>query len=360
MTTVNRSELVGALRAISVAAGGLKSLPVLSNVAIEVEGDNLQLTGTNLDTYVRRLVPFTGDPIEPLTVNAKAFGDFAQGFSGEKVTLKVDDKKLRVTSGKQRATLGTIKIDEFPAWPSMEGAASFTLTRDQFDAVVRRVSTFAASDIARPILTGVHVKGADGKVRFEAADNYRVGILTIEHDVTLEAIIPATTLQGVLKVVEGDDISVTIASNGVMFSGLRGVMKSRLIEGMYPNVDTIVPTTFKNTLLLDPDDLADAAKLAEIAAAVNIVKGELADDGLRLSSKDDDREFDTTLDVTVGAVEEGKITFALNARFLRAIAAAFDDSPQVEFGYNGALAPMSFSDPKDGSFQAVVMPVRAQ
>lgn len=359
MTTVNRQHLVAALRAVRVAAGGTKSLPVLENVAIESVGDQLQLTTTNLDTYVRRHVAFTGDPLPNTTVNAKSLHDFVSGFSAADVKLVLDDKKLRLTSGKNRASINTIPFDDFPAWPSLsDNAVSFTLTRDQFEAVGKRVASFASSDTGRPILMGVHVRGNGTSIQFQAADNYRIGVLTIEHQATLDAVLPAAIFGAVVKAVEGDDIQIAVASNGAMFASDQGMITSRVIDGMFPNTEAVLPKEFKSRLLVDPDDLLDAGKLAALASAADIVKFELVDEGLHAFSKDYDREFDTTMDATVSADGEKKVNFALNARFVSAIAAAFPSSPGVEIGWGGALAPVAFRDPNDPTFLAVVMPVR--
>lgn len=360
MTTVNRQELVAALRAVRTAAGGTKSLPVLNNVAIEVVEDQLQLTATNLDVYVRRHIPFAGSAIGATTVDAKSFADFATGFSGKDVSLKLDGNKLRLTSGKNRASLAVISADEFPAWPSLaDNAVSFTLTREQFEAVVKRVASFASPDFnARPILTGVHIRGNGETVRFAAADNYRVGVLTIDHAATIEAVLPAVTLAAVVKSLEGDEISVTIASNGAMFHSKVGLVMTRLIEGNFPNIEPVIPTAFKSTLLVDPEDLHEAAKLASLASVTSIVKFNLTDAGLHVHSEEMDRDFDTTLDATLNAEGEKDVHFALNTKYVAATAAVFPDSPTVEIGYGGPLAPVTFRDPADSSFLAVVMPVR--
>ena len=81
-------------------------------------------------------------------------------------------------------------------------------------------------------------------------------------------------------------------------------------------------------------------------------------EGLHLFAKDYDRDFETTLAATVSVEAPDDIKFALDQKYVNAIAAAFNDSPQVEVGYGGTLAPVSFTDPADPTFRAVVMPVR--
>ena len=357
MTTVNRSELVTALRAVRVAAGGTGMLPILANVKIESINNAIFLTTTNLEVYAQRQIGFKGDPLPAVTVPAKAFTDFAGGFSGDNVSLAVDGPKLRLTSGRQKASLNVTDADEFPAFAQLDSAASFTVTREEFDSIVGRVVGFAAKDTARPILTGVQLRGDGNTIRAVAADNYRVGVLTLDHQAEVDIVIPATSLQAAAKVLGGAYVSVTTDGRVVMFSGESGVVISRLIEGQYPNIDPVLPSNFTASILLGQEEFESAAKLAAMAGTVT-VKFEQVDDGLRMYASDFDRDFDTTLAVTLSVDAPKDIRFALAPNFVSAIASVFGDSTHVEAGYSGPLQPVDFRDPTDASFRAVVMPVR--
>lgn len=366
-TIVNRNAFVTALRAVRPVVGSRPSLPVLNNVAIEVQDgspDSLALTTTNLDVYARRYVTFEGDALKSTTVDAKALADFAAGFSGDKVTLVLDGKRLRLSSGRQKASLAIVDPENFPSWPTLEdGAKSFTLTRDELNGVLRKVVPFAAANQSRPILTGVDVSGDGEKIRFAAADNYRVGVLTIDHAATLQAIIPAASLSLVGKVIEGTELSITVDSRAVMFASDDGILISRQIEGQFPNIDPVMPTSFKATALVSQEEFLAATRLAGLASAL-IVKVEEASDGLRVFASQEDRDFDTTVEAAIsipeqeGDEEKATVTFALSQPFLNEVASLLSDSTVVEIGCNGPLAPVAFQDPADPTYRAVIMPVR--
>lgn len=366
-TTVERLPLVNALRALRAIAGTNPALPILANVAIRPHGNVLILTTTNLEVYAERQVTFSGDALPHITVPVKPFSDFASGFSGDTITLDVDEKsdksggsKLRLSSGRHTAKLSIMDADEFPVFPSLDSANSFTITREEFDGVVERIGGFAASDTSRPILTGVAVRGNGENIRFAAADNYRVGVLYLDHNTNLsEIVVPATSLVAAQKVLGGAYVSITTDSRVIMLTSESGTVLSRLVEGQYPNIDPILPSSFKVTLLISQDDLAQTAKLAALANA-EVVRTEENDDGLRVFASDYDKEFDATLEATFGLRDgdKEKVRFALNSKFFLAIASVFADSTVVEVGYGGPLSPVAFRDPEDQTFRAVVMPVR--
>lgn len=360
-TTVNRSALVNALRALRPIAGNNPALPILNNVAITVQNGALTLTTTNLDVYAQRRVMFEGDDLPAITVPAKAFADFAGGFSGDTIKLDVDGKKLRLTSGRNKATLAIIDADEFPVFATLDSAHSFTITREEFDTIVERVAGFAATDTARPILTGVQVRGSGESIRFAAADNYRVGVLYLDHTSELpEIVVPAASLAAAQKVLAGAYVNLTTDGRTLMLTSESGLVLSRLIEGNYPNIDPILPSSFSVTLLISQDEFAQSAKLASLANA-DIVKAEENEGGLRVFASDYDKEFDSTLEATFGLRgddDKENVRFALNSKFFLAIASVFGNSTTVEVGYGGPLASVAFRDPDDQTFRAVVMPVR--
>lgn len=360
-TTVDRASLLSALRALRPLATNTQ-IPVLANIAITSDEGSLELVATNLDQFGKRVVAFEGEPLD-VTVPAKALSDFAGAMSADTLTMELDEKKskLKIKAGRQQATLATITRDEFPPFPSLgEESHSFTVTRDEFDANIRRVIGFAATDQARPILTGVAVQGNGERIQFVAADNYRIGVATVDHPAKLEAVVPAVAFSHAAKVLEGDHVSITVDTGRMaMLSSDHGVLVTRLIEGTYPNISPVLPTSSKATMLVDQAELEQTMKLASIASSL-VVKFDEVEGGLRVHAEEHDRAFDTTMEATFGADKEGEVLFALSEKYMSAIAAVFGESSTVEIGWTTPLQPVAFRDPDDPTFRAVIMPVRVE
>lgn len=356
-TIVHRTTLLDALRALRPVAGTNPTLPVLANVSLTSDEGSLTLTTTNLEVAGRRYVPFTGDPLPAITAPVKTFGDFVAGFTGDEVKLDVDGNKLRLTCGRQKASIGTIGAENFPAFPSLDSAKAFTLTEDEWVRAVVRVAGFAAKDVSRPILTGVQVKGDGDRIRFAAADNYRVGVATVEHQATVNIVIPAASIGLVTKVCGGGDVTIATDGRVAAISGINGSLVTRLIEGQYPNIDGVLPNNQPVSVLVAHDEFAAAAKLALVASDI-VTKFEVVDDGLRLYSSDADKEFDTTLEATVGGSAEGSVVFALKTSFVVDAASVLSDATSVELLWSQKLAPVELRDHDDPTFRAVIMPVR--
>lgn len=355
---VNRLALNDALKALRVVASTNAIVPVLQNVCLDPASTNtLILSANNLEVFGERKVPYTGTgPLPACTVNAKAFSDFVAAFSGDEVTLKLDGEKLRVSSGKQRASLPIIDRSEFPERPQLTEGANVTFPRDTFDRIVARTVPFASTGNDRPILTAVNVDSTAERLRFAAADNYRVGIVTLPSNGILFSVnIPAASLGLVSKIVQGEEITLILNDRLVTFVGYQSEMTSRVIEGQFPAIEGVLNGLGVQPILMSREELSAAMRLASIASVL-VTKFATTDDGLKVTATDFDKEFETTVDATVGV--EGAASFALNPKYVVSVLSALGDSSEVEVLYGSRLAPVTLRDPDDATFKAVIMPVR--
>ena len=150
-------------------------------------------------------------------------------------------------------------------------------------------TTFAAaSDEARPILTGVLCRFEGDQLTLAAADNYRIAVKTIPTLDPVEetsVVIPARSLNELSRVLADIDDPVDVvlarASNQVLFH-LEGIdLVSRLIDGQFPNYQQVLPKGHTTRAVLDREELLKAVRLAALiaSAAANIVKLQVGVDG---------------------------------------------------------------------------------
>ena len=357
-TTVNRQEFVSALRALS-AVGSTSLIPVLSNVLLDGKDGILTITANNLEMQARRRIPYSGDPIYT-TAPAKKITDFANNFTGDDLDLSVDAGKLRLSSGKRKASAPIIDPDEFPTW-KLEGepTASFAIQHDQLARGVQRVQ-HAVSDGkgGRVILTAIHIKSqGDGTLLFESADNYRLARAT--EDVQADAFevnATAASLKAVGRILPEDEIRVTITPRGISFESEGAELLSRMIEGQYPNTDPVFPTQFPTTVTVSLDALESAVKLAGIANE-NVLDLSLVDGALVVKAAlQGEGDSEDTIEASVQG--ESELTVRLRPKYVTDTLAALGDSTSVEIGYNSATAPIRMKAPDDESFATVLMPIR--
>ena len=183
----------------------------------------------------------------------------------------------------------------------------------------------AASDEARPILTGVLAQFEGDQLTLAAADNYRIAVKTIPIlDAVPETsvVIPARALNELARVLADidDPVEIVLAGgrNQVLFH-LEGVdLVSRLIDGQFPNYQQVVPKEHTTRAVLDREELLRAVRPAALIAheSANIVKLQVGGDGEPGITVSANAEVGDHVGQVEAAVEGDGTTIAFNARYL--------------------------------------------
>jgi len=176
---IEAQVLAGAMRHIASIVRP-STLPILSNVRIEAKGDVLQLTSSDMDVELTRIVSLTRGGNMTTTVNAKRLHDMAQSLDpGARITLsEVDADRLEVKSGRSRWQLPMIDVGDFPSIdfkPDNTCPVAGPEFRAAIDRVIGSVLTDKAA-AARPSLGGVFMHDCDGTIGLAASDGNRLAV----------------------------------------------------------------------------------------------------------------------------------------------------------------------------------------
>lgn len=362
-----QENLARGLSTVSRAVSSRSTLPVLANVLLRTEDAGLKLTGTNLEIGITAWVPGRIETEGATTIPARLLTDLVATLpSSEKVDLELQGTDtLHVRCGRFATHVKGIDADEFP---SIQTAGERPTTRIS-QRVLRRAlaeTTFAAAtDEARPILTGVLARFEGDRLTLAAADNYRIAVRTIDVLDPVEAVsvvVPARSLHEVERVLADTDDPVELvlaqARNQILFH-LDGVdIVSRLIDGQFPNYQQVLPAGHATRAEFDREELLRAVRPAALIASssANIVKVQVGGDGHGVVVTAAADVGDYTGEVEA-AVEGDPTTIAFNARYLNDVLGNLT-ADRFALELNGPLSPGVFRPVGDSAYVHVVMPVR--
>ena len=368
---VLKENLVKALSIVNKAISIKPTLPILSNILLKTENNQLKLSATNLELG---LVVTLGAKIEQegeITIPGKLLTEFINSLTTEKIELVLKDNNLIVKTDKTHASFTTSSTSDFPPFPDVpKNGKTFPINKIK-EAILRTVFA-SSSDESRPVLTGIKTIISSGIMSFTATDGYRLSINKVEitdKKENLEIILPATSLLEVIRIAEilkAEEVGFFIIENKnqVVFT-LSGVnIFTRVIDGEFPNVEKIIPVEFKTKVTIDRDQLFQSVKTTSLFArgAANIVKIKVEKDGLRLSANTPQVGSDE--DYVEAKVEGEEMEIAFNYRFLLDLLNNFPEE-SVIFESSGSLNPGVFKPVNTkqstiGSFLHLIMPVRVQ
>ena len=154
---ISREALLKPLQLVSGVVERRQTLPVLSNVLLVLNNDELSLTGTDLEVeLVGRTRVATAHTHGAVTVPARKLLDICKSLSDDAmVEVSLDEKKLLVKSGRSRFTLVTLPSSEFPNVEEEPDTFSLTLPQKKLGELIDSTSFAMAQQDVRYYLNGM-------------------------------------------------------------------------------------------------------------------------------------------------------------------------------------------------------------
>jgi DNA polymerase-3 subunit beta len=365
--SVMQENLARGLSVVSRAVSSRSTLPVLANVLLRTEDAGLKLTATNLEIGITCWIPGRIDTEGAITIPARLLTDLVGALpSSEKVDLElIGADTLHIRAGRFATHVKGIDADEFPTIQTAGERPTTRISQKVLRRALSETAFAAASDEARPILTGVLARFEGDRLTLAAADNYRIAVRTIDVLDPVEAVsvvIPARSLHELERVLADTDDPVELvlaqARNQVLFH-LDGIdIVSRLIDGQFPNYQQVLPATHATMAEMDREELLRAVRPAALIASssANIVKLQVGGEGAGITVTAAAEVGDYTGGVEA-TVEGDPTTIAFNARYLNDVLTNVT-ADRFALELNGPLAPGVFRPVGDAAYVHVVMPVR--
>ncbi|MEX0837428.1 MAG: DNA polymerase III subunit beta, partial [Gemmatimonadota bacterium] len=244
--TITRQNLHNGLAAVSASIPSKTTLPVLSNILFEADGDGVWMSGTDLDVAVRVRVP--ADVKEPgtLTAPGKKLQEITRELPDQAVDVSTRGDQIELRCGRSHFKLNGLPAEEFPKLAEVDFSTGLTVTGKDLNRLIHHTSFAVSTEESRPILNGVLWELRAGEMRMIATNGHRLARMsvTVEDTGTTSAdfIVPPAALQQVQRLFKDDDaLNVARSGNHLGFKSERTEVYTRLIEGSYPNYEQVIP-----------------------------------------------------------------------------------------------------------------------
>ncbi len=356
-----REVLVDALNTAGRAVSGRGgSLPVLAGLRLELTGDSLVVTGSDLDLTITVSLQVAGSDDGVAVVPAKLLSDVVRAVQPGAVEITVDGSDAEITAGRSQFSLRTIPADEYPHLSDVV-AEAVTIDGKAFLDALRQVVPAASSDDSRPILTGVLMAAEEGGLRLVATDSYRLAVRDLPGTTVLAGeqriLVPSRALNELTRLIgDGSTVSLYLGERDASFAvgGVR--MTTRLIEGDFPNYRGLIPDSNPNKLTVGRAAMLDAVRRVRLLAQeATPVRLSMSGDGLELVAMTQDvGQAHESVDATYDGVD---LVVAFNADYL---SVGLDVAPgdDVTLETVDELKPALLRSPSNPEFLYLLMPVR--
>lgn len=270
---ISREALLKPLNLVAGVVERRQTLPILSNVLLVLEGNQLSITGTDLEVeLVGRVVleksPEAGGEV---TLPAKKLADICKSLpDGCEIEIAETDKKVTVRSGRSRFTLSTLASTDFPAIEDSSDGSGFCIKQGDLKRLIDRTSFAMAQQDVRYYLNGMLWEIQADQFRVVATDGHRLAICTlpvsIDSSEKNQVILPRKGVMELAKLMmnESEEVELIIGNNHIRAITTDFTFTSKLVDGKFPDYERVLPRTINKTVFGNRTDLRQAFSRASI------------------------------------------------------------------------------------------------
>lgn len=368
-----QENLAKGLSIVGRAVSTRSTLPVLANVLVATDNGRLKLSATNLEIVITCWVGAKVEEEGAITIPARTLSDLVGALPQEQVDLTLNEttQTVHIDCGRTQANIKGIDAQEFPLVPEPDQENRIRVEAAVLKQMIAQVAFAAATDDARPTLTGVSTFFQGSQVTMAATDGFRLSVRSahipghVEEPFTI--IIPSRALTDVARVINDDleavYLSMPEGRNQVIFDMDNIVLISQLIDGNFPDYTPIIPRQHNTRAVLGRADFHKACRTADIFARESShtarVSIEPGDDltpayatikATSIETGDNEARVDAS-------VNGEPVEIAFNVKYMTEVLNVID-TPQVALETTSPMEPGVIKPVGDTDFVHIIMPMQ--
>ena len=366
---VSSSYLLKNLNSISGVITSNPVVPILENVLFEIEGGNLLITASDLQTSVMVELQVESKEDGSVAIPAKILIETLKNLPEQPVTFSIDDQNynIEINSDNGRYKLAGENSADFPKVPGVNDGYSSDINSEILNSAISNTIFSTSTDELRPAMTGVFFKLSSTGCTFVSTDGHRL-VKYIRTDikgdeVDHDMILPRKSLnllKSILPTDKSSDIKLDFNASNAYFSFENIKMVCRLIDERYPDYDNVIPSDNSNTVTITKSELLGSLKRISIYAnkTTNQVRFKITGSEILISAEDLD--FSNEANERISCEHDGDdIEIGFNAKFLIEMLSNIESEKVIlklsEPNRAGLLIPEDINENED--ITMLVMPV---
>ena len=311
---VSSTGLFSHLQAISRVINSKNSLPILDCFLLELTDGTLSITASDSETtLVTSIEVVESDGDGQFAVSSKTILDALKEIPEQPLTFEVNPENFEILVQYQNGKYSLMgqNADEFPQTPRLgDNAVNVTMGASVMLNGINRALFATADDELRPVMNGIYFDITTEDITFVASDGHKlVRNKTFKARGNEKAAFilpkkPASLLKNLLPKEQGD-VQIGFDDRNAIFTLENYSMTCRLIEGRYPNYNSVIPQNNPHKATIDRAAFMSALKRVSVfsSAASSLIKLHLDYNRIQISGQDID--FSTSAEETLMCQFEG-------------------------------------------------------
>ena len=366
---VKRDILLKSLNFVQGVVEKKNTLPILSNVLLQLKDKKLSIVATDLDIIFYDEI----DDVKILkdgstTTSASILYDILRKISSNtelNFELK-SENKLSLKSESADFNLLCLPTDNFPTFADEFEGQEITLNNDRFLKLLNKTRISISNDDTRHYLNGIFLHITEDHNRNfltgVATDSHRLSSSSLEIDRDIDfnsLILPRKTVFQVCSLLSevSEQLTMQTSDNKIKFTLGKTKLISKVIDGKFPDYKKVVPTTNDKTLIVSSKDFINSI---ERVASVSVDRKE----GVKLLINKDNVQLSVNSansgdgnEIIKANFSSDNLNISFNSKYLIDIASEVEDK-NLKINLKDSVSPVLIEDASDKNSYYVIMPMK--
>ena len=366
---VKRDTLLKSLNFVQGVVEKKNTLPILSNVLLQLKDNKLSIIATDLDIIFYDEI----DEVKILkegstTTSATILFDILRKISSNS-ELNFDlksENKLSLKSENADFNLLCLPSDNFPSFADEFDGQEILINKDKFLQLLNKTKIAISNDDTRHYLNGIflHLTEAHGRnfLTGVATDSHRLSSSSLEvenADNFSSLILPKKTVFQLCSLLSdtSEKVSIQNTDNKIKFSMGKMKLISKVIDGKFPDYKKVVPSGNEKTLVVPCKEFINSI---ERVTSVSLDRKE----GVKLTINKENIQLSVNSANSGEGNEAIKANFnsnnlniSFNSKYLIDIASEIEDK-NLKMNFKDSVSPVLIEDVSDKNSYYVIMPMK--
>ena len=356
------AKLAKACMNVQRTVSNKSTIPAIEGILIDALGDNVRLTGYDLEVGSETYIPSEIEENGSVILNARNLCDILRMVPDETVSIESDERNIcKIKSGETEYSIIGTSSDEYPDLPTISGGFPIVINQGLLKDMIRKTIFSVSTSERNPVHSGIKFEISEGKIVLVAVDGARLAIRREDIDYSGESVsfvVPAKTLGEIVKLSEDDEdvYSISVGKRHISFEVGEYRIISRLLEGNFIDYKAAIPLSASTNVIAPTKRVIECVERTAliITDRSSPVRCVIENAMLKFSSV---TSIGTASDKMPADITGGDIEIGFNSKFiLDALKACETDEIKIEL--NSANQPILILPTQGDKFLFLVLPVR--
>jgi DNA polymerase-3 subunit beta len=367
---IDRDTFSKALQKIQGIVEKRNTMPILSNVLLEVSDNTLSVTATDLEVGMKSMYPVNVVQPGKITISAKKVFEIIKELPDKEIVFSTKENDwVEIRCGKSKFTIVGLSSEEFPYFPKVAEQQFVAIDSALLAEMIEKTSYAICTDETKYNLNGVYVKIVEENdktiLRMVATDGHRLSIAekevsgTFAPELQKGVIFPRKGIHELRRLSEEGEANLLLGfmDNSGVIRKDQTVIVMRLVDGEFPDYTRVIPVANDKRIRINRDDLLHALKRMSILSSEKFkgIKCDFNGNQLEISSSNPELgEGHDGLDIVYDGPQ---MTSRFNARYIIDVLSVLAED-EIELVLKDEMSPAILQPYGSADFRAVIMPMR--